>query len=372
MKTFLVGGAVRDKLLNLPVKDHDWVVIGSTPEEMEAKGFQPVGQDFPVFLHPKTKEEYALARTERKSGHGYAGFTFHTSPDVTLEEDLIRRDLTINAIAQDDNGTIVDPYGGQKDLTHRLLRHVSSAFQEDPLRILRTARFSARFHTLGFSVADETMGLMKTMVSDGEASWLVTERVWQETVRALGEPSPEVYFDVLTECGALGVVMPELAELWQEPLARDALKMAAANKQPNSIRFSLLFIQAEDNAIQQFSKRIRCPANFTELARLSAEHYGKVPELLHNLSGESVVSLFEHTDAFRRKERFGDFLTTAQIAHDVRGISISNQQIEDLQEFLDQSLKVNAKEIVEKGFKGRAVGEQLRLKRIELIESLLT
>lgn len=231
MKFFLVGGAVRDKLLNLPVKDHDWVVVGSSPEQMTRQGFQPVGQDFPVFLHPDTKEEYALARTERKSGHGYSGFVFHTTPDVTLEEDLIRRDLTINAMAEDEHGTVYDPYGGQNDLKDKLLRHVSPAFQEDPLRILRVARFAARFYHLGFRVASETLELMTSMVDRGEASYLVPERVWQETMRALSEPAPEIYFEVLSACHAMNVVMPE----WVPFLEKDstgikALRTAAAKR----------------------------------------------------------------------------------------------------------------------------------------------
>ena len=212
MKTYLVGGAVRDELLGLPVKDRDWVVTGATPEDMLKAGYKPVGLDFPVFLHPKTKEEYALARTERKSGHGYAGFVFHTSPDITVEEDLLRRDLTINAIAKDADDNLVDPYKGQQDLNNRILRHVSPAFREDPLRILRVARFAARFAAQGFTVAEETHQLMQDMVAEGEASWLVAERIWQETLRALESTTPAVYFQTLEACGALAVVMPELAK----------------------------------------------------------------------------------------------------------------------------------------------------------------
>ncbi len=218
MKSYLVGGAVRDALLGLPVREKDWVVVGADPEDMVAAGYRPVGKDFPVFLHPQSKEEYALARTERKSGRGYHGFTFHTGAEVTLEEDLIRRDLTVNAMAQDDDGSLVDPYGGQRDLQARLLRHVSPAFAEDPVRILRVARFATRFAPLGFRVADETMDLMRQMVERGEADHLVPERVWKETERALSGDGrdesgyrPSVYFQVLHDCGALARVMPELA-----------------------------------------------------------------------------------------------------------------------------------------------------------------
>jgi tRNA nucleotidyltransferase (CCA-adding enzyme) len=218
VKSYLVGGAVRDALLGLPVREKDWVVVGAAPEDMAAAGYRPVGKDFPVFLHPQTKEEHALARTERKSGRGYHGFTFHTGAEVTLEEDLIRRDLTVNAMARDDDGTLVDPYGGQRDLQARLLRHVSPAFAEDPVRILRVARFAARFAPLGFRVADETMALMRQMVERGEADHLVSERVWKETERTLSGDGrdeagyrPSVYFQVLHGCGALARVMPELA-----------------------------------------------------------------------------------------------------------------------------------------------------------------
>ena len=217
MQTYLVGGAVRDHLLNRPVKDNDWVVVGATPEEMISKGYEQVGADFPVFLHPDTKEEYALARTERKSGKGYQGFVCDFSSAVTLEEDLLRRDLTINAMAQDSDGKIIDPYNGQTDLQNRILRHVSPAFQEDPLRVLRVARFAARFAGLGFRIADETMDLMKQMVVGNELDHLVAERVWTETQRSLGENSPDTYFRVLRECGALKVWFEELDALFGVP-----------------------------------------------------------------------------------------------------------------------------------------------------------
>lgn len=217
MKTYLVGGAVRDGLLNLPIKDRDWVVTGTTPEAMLAAGYQQVGRDFPVFLHPKTREEYALARTERKSGQGYTGFITKFAPDVTLEQDLQRRDLTINAIAQDSDGNIIDPFNGRHDIQQRLLRHVSAAFNEDPLRVLRVARFAARFAHLNFRIADETMALMQHMAASGELAHLTAERVWKETESALQSPNPQVFFQVLRDCNALAVLFPEIDKLFGVP-----------------------------------------------------------------------------------------------------------------------------------------------------------
>jgi len=217
VKTYLVGGAVRDKLLGRTVRERDWVVVGATPEQMKALGYRQVGRDFPVFLHPETHEEYALARTERKTAPGYRGFEVHAAPEVTLEEDLQRRDLTINALAEDETGEIIDYHGGLDDLDKRLLRHVSPAFAEDPVRILRVARFAARYAHLGFRVADETIGLMRRMVEDGEADALVPERIWQELEKALGERSPAVFFEVLRDCGALKVIFPEIDRLFGVP-----------------------------------------------------------------------------------------------------------------------------------------------------------
>src|SRR5690606_13086377 len=217
MEVYLVGGAVRDELMGLPVTERDWCVVGATPDEMKALGFRQVGKDFPVFLHPETGEEYALARTERKTGPGYHGFEFRTSPDVTIEEDLARRDITINAMARDAEGRLVDPFGGRRDLRNKVLRHVSEAFAEDPVRVLRVAKFAARFAPQGFRVADETMELMRGMVEDGEVDELVPHRVWKETEAALAGPAPRVYFEVLRECGALAVVFPEIDALFGVP-----------------------------------------------------------------------------------------------------------------------------------------------------------
>ncbi|WP_252176958.1 hypothetical protein [Endozoicomonas sp. 4G] len=368
MKFFLVGGAVRDKLLNLPVKDHDWVVVGSSPEQMTRQGFQPVGQDFPVFLHPDTKEEYALARTERKSGHGYSGFVFHTTPDVTLEEDLIRRDLTINAMAEDEHGTVYDPYGGQNDLKDKLLRHVSPAFQEDPLRILRVARFAARFYHLGFRVASETLELMTSMVDRGEASYLVPERVWQETMRALSEPAPEIYFEVLSACHAMNVVMPE----WVPFLEKDstgikALRTAAAKKASCDVRFAVTFASEKNfskDLLTALVRRLKAPSQFSELANLTFQHSGYLIEHAEDKTAEQWLTLFENTDAFRRKERFEDFLKASSCIAKAQGKTLSESHQGRIKSLLALCLSINAKGIVAQGFTGKAVGQELRKVRV--------
>src|SRR5881392_3964372 len=252
MKTYRVGGSVRDELLGLAVQDHDYVVVGADPEEMVRRGFKPVGADFPVFLHPETHEEYALARTERKTGPGYKGFTFHASPEVTLEDDLRRRDLTINAMARSEDGTLVDPHGGERDLRAGMLRHVSDAFAEDPVRILRVARFAARF---GFAIAPETLALMRRMVEGGEADALVPERVWQELARGLMEKSPSRMIAVLRECGALARVLPELDRSFAHPDAPDQLARrldcAASRGHPLPARYALLVLDLDTDAAQQ-------------------------------------------------------------------------------------------------------------------------
>ncbi|TNF16074.1 MAG: multifunctional CCA addition/repair protein, partial [Pseudomonadales bacterium] len=253
MQIYKVGGAVRDRLLGRPVTDIDRVVVGADAEQMLALGYRPVGEDFPVFLHPQSGEEYALARTERKSGRGYGGFTFHASPDVTLEEDLIRRDLTINAMAEDDQGTLFDPYGGQRDLAARVLRHVSPAFAEDPLRVLRVARFAARYAPLGFSVAEETLALMRQLAESGELAHLTAERSWKEISRALMEPRPDVFVQVLRDCGALAALLPEVDALFgvPQPAAHhpeidtgvhvlSVLQQCAEHEQPLSVRWASL------------------------------------------------------------------------------------------------------------------------------------
>ncbi len=282
LQHYLVGGAVRDRLLGHPVKDRDWVVVGSRVSEMLALGFKPVGKDFPVFLHPVTAEEYALARTERKSGHGYSGFVCHADPSVTLEDDLRRRDLTINAMAEAPDGTLIDPYHGLQDLNARCLRHVSAAFSEDPLRILRVARFAARYAALGFQVVDETLALMQQMVVSGEASHLVPERVWQETVRALAEPTPTRYFKVLHDCGALAVILPPIAQAldahWSNVKALELAQEASPLERFGCIA-SPLAAEKPQAMIQALERALRLPREYLDLIRLQAQTQSLWPEL---------------------------------------------------------------------------------------------
>jgi tRNA nucleotidyltransferase (CCA-adding enzyme) len=308
MQAYVVGGAVRDELLGLPVQDHDWVVVGATPEQMVAQGFRPVGKDFPVFLHPDTHEEYALARTERKTAPGYHGFVFHTDPDVKLEDDLIRRDLTINAMARAEDGTIVDPYGGRQDLQDRIFRHVSEAFAEDPVRILRLARFAARFPE--FRVADTTNALMRRMAEEGEVDALVAERVWQELSRGLMEQKPSRMFDVLRDCGALSRILPELDANDRLMLAIDH---AAAHGAELAVRFAVLMHALGQDAIADLAKRLRVPVDCRDLAVMTAREralIGRAPEL----DPEAIVSLFERSDGFRKPERFAQMLQAAEYA----------------------------------------------------------
>ena len=320
MKIYVVGGAVRDALLGLPVQDHDHVVVGATPEQMVAAGFRPVGKDFPVFLHPKTQEEYALARTERKTAPGYHGFVFHTSPDVTLEDDLVRRDLTINAMARshDGDGAIVDPYGGQRDLEARLFRHVSEAFAEDPVRILRVARFAARFAE--FRVAPETNALMRAMVEAGEADALVPERVWQEIARGLMEAQPSRMFAVLRDCGALARIMPELDALWGRPHPLEAdsgvramrvIDHATAGGHTLAVRFAALVLDVA--AIDGLCARLKVPNDCRDLALMTAREHGGIGAVPGE-PAESLVALFARCDAYRKPERFADMLLALECA----------------------------------------------------------
>jgi len=306
VKIYLVGGAVRDQLLGYPIKERDWVVVGATPQEMLALGYRPVGKDFPVFLHPTTHEEYALARTERKTGPGYKGFDFYASPEVTLKEDLQRRDLTINAMAQDTNGAIIDPYGGKKDLEARLLRHVSPAFLEDPVRILRVARFAARF--ADFQVHTDTWQLMQEMVHRGEVNALVAERVWQEWEKALQEDYPTRFFATLLECGALSILLPEL----KEAAGLAALQRAAEQHLSLPVRFAVLSHAWDATSIRAICQRYRIPKDYSELALLvwgNYADYGKVSAL----DAAARLSLLERLDAFRRPERLDLFLAACEI-----------------------------------------------------------
>lgn len=300
MQVYLVGGAVRDQLLGRPVTERDWVVVGATPEEMERLGYRAVGREFPVFHHPDTKEEYALARVERKSGPGYRGFITEYSPNVTLEQDLQRRDLTVNAMARSDQGALIDPYGGSADLERRQLRHVSPAFSEDPVRVLRVARFAARFAGLGFTVAGDTLALMRTMVDRSEVAALVPERVWREMERALGEAAPERFFDTLADCGALAVILPELR--WSEP-EREALRTAAKLSGDASVRFTALAARNPIAAIETLCQRLRVPSRFRELANLCARLHERIARAAE-LDAAELLDLLEASDVLRRPERF--------------------------------------------------------------------
>ncbi len=304
MKIYLVGGAVRDKLLGFPVKEKDWVVVGAKPEELLGLGYKQVGKEFPVFLHPKTGEEYALARMERKVAPGYTGFVFDTSPEVTLEEDLLRRDLTINAMAETLEGECIDPYHGREDLANKLLRHVSSAFSEDPVRILRVARFAARYAALGFEVAPETNDLMKKMVTSGEVDALVPERVWKEFERALAEKSPEVFFKVLAACQALPILFPMVP---LEGRGMNALNRAASRNYDTAVRFAALMHASSKEEITGLCKRYRLPVEYRDLALLVSQ-YGLEAQRFPQLSPPEILKLFSVLDVFRREDRFEQFI----------------------------------------------------------------
>ena len=345
-RVYMVGGAVRDGLLGVPVQDHDWVVVGTTPDTMAQQGYLPVGKDFPVFLHPQTHEEHALARTERKTARGYKGFAVHSAPDVTLEQDLARRDLTINAIALDEEGELVDPFHGQRDLQHKTLRHVTEAFAEDPVRILRVARFAARFSD--FSVAPETMELMSLMVHNGEVDHLVAERVWQELSRGLMEQRPSRMFEVLRACGALARILPEVHALWGVPQRAEShpevdtgehlmlvLDMAARLQAPLTVRYACLchdlgkattspddlprhpgHEERSVDLLRAMSLRLRVPTHCRELAEVVAREHGVIHGSL-SLAAEDTVLLLERCDAFRQPKRFEEVLLACEC--DARG-----------------------------------------------------
>jgi tRNA nucleotidyltransferase (CCA-adding enzyme) len=421
MQTYLVGGAVRDALMGLPVRDRDYVVVGSTPEAMAAQGYLPVGKDFPVFLHPQTKEEYALARTERKTAKGYHGFSFYTDAEVTLEMDLVRRDLTINAIAaraidqRANNGfslenlhqyTVIDPYHGQRDITNKVLRHVSLAFAEDPVRILRLARFAARF--ADFSVAPETMDLMRRMVASGEVNALVAERVWQELSRGLMEAKPSRMFDVLRDCGALQVLLPEVACLWGVPQPEAhhpeidtgvhlmmVLDMAAQLHAPLPVRFACLMhdlgkgttrademprhIGHEDRSVELLlpvCERLRVPADCKELAVIVAKEHGNIHRSAA-LNAASVMRLLARCDAIRKPQRFHQALLACEC--DARGrLGKQNDaypQAARLAAALQAALAVATEPIaaraIEKGATGPKIGEMIAKERVRAVAAAL-
>jgi tRNA nucleotidyltransferase (CCA-adding enzyme) len=364
MQTYMVGGAVRDALLGLPVNDHDWVVVGATPEEMILSGYLPVGKDFPVFLHPETREEYALARTERKTARGYHGFAFHAEPDVTLEQDLARRDLTINAIARDDDGTLVDPFHGQRDLERKVLRHVTEAFREDPVRILRVARFAARFHT--FAIAPETMTLMREMVHEGEADALVAERVWQEIARGLMEEKPSRMLDVLRECDALTRLLPEIDAHWG-PALDTVLDRGAKAGASLPVRFSCVTYPLELAALRGMCERLRVPNECREIAEVVAREHRKIVGS-DGSTAESVLQLLERCDAIRKPQRFDEVLLACEcIAPDFRGARLRGA--------LTAALSVETAQIAaqaqQAGLKGPQIGERVHHARTEAVAAAL-
>nr|WP_305961295.1 MULTISPECIES: multifunctional CCA addition/repair protein [unclassified Pantoea] len=400
----MVGGAVRDALLRLPVKDRDWVVVGATPDSMLAEGYQQVGRDFPVFLHPRSREEYALARTERKSGNGYTGFVTQFAPDVTLEQDLQRRDLTINAIAQSDSGELIDPYGGQRDLAQRQLRHVSAAFKEDPLRVLRVARFAARFAHLNFRIADETQALMREMAVSGELAHLTAERVWKETEKALLTRNPQVYFQVLRDCGALQVLFPEIDNLYGIPApikwhpeidtgihALMTLAMSAALSDQLDVRFATLFHDvgkaltppekwpshhghglAGVPIVEALCQRLRVPNQVRDLALVVTEFHDVV-HTIERQPADALIALFDRIDAWRKPDRVEKMALTSEA--DARGRagleSMAYPQGDYLRQAFALAQAVPTKDVVAAGFKGAEVREELTRRRVAVLQAEL-
>ena len=397
MKTFLVGGAIRDRLLDFPSNEKDWVVVGSTPEEMINLGYRPVGQDFPVFIHSQTGEEYALARTERKSGRGYKGFTFFASSEVTLEQDLVRRDLTINAMAEDSEGNLIDPHGGQRDLKAKVLRHVSDAFVEDPLRVLRVARFAARYHHLGFKIAAETQQLMKSIVDAGEMDYLVSERVWKETNRALMERSPEVYIEVLRDCGALKALLPEVDNLFGVPQRADyhpevdtgihtllALQQATKLSDSGPVRFSVLVHDlgkaiTPDSVlpshkghetrglplVKNVCDRLGVANEYRQLAMAVTEFHLHCHKALE-LKPKTILTLLTGIGAHRNPHRLRDFLHCCEA--DARGRTGFEDRaypsVAYLTGALEKISKIDVSDIVAEGLEGAEIGRQLKARQL--------
>ena len=408
MKVYLVGGAVRDQLLGLPVKDRDWIVVDATPATLLSLGYQQVGKDFPVFLNPKTKEEYALARTERKSSAGYTGFICDFSPTITLEQDLIRRDLTINAMAQSEDGEIIDPYGGKQDLENRILRHISPAFSEDPLRVLRVARFAARYHSLGFKIASETISLMAELAQSGELQHLTAERVWLETEKALNEKNPEIYFETLHKTGALRVLFPEIDALYGVPnpvkhhpevdsfihtmlVLEQAVNLTENNPILNksAVRFAAIChdlgkaLTPKENwpshhghekagikPTRLLCKRLRVPNYIQELAELTCEYHTHVHKALE-LRPETVVKLFNTFDVWRKPQRFEEFLLVC--LSDTRGrTGFENKeypQIDYLKALYQAALAVDVKQVIADGFEKQGIRDELTRRRIAAVKA---
>ena len=403
MKVYLVGGAVRDQLLGLPVKDRDWIVVGAVPSTLLSLGYQQVGKDFPVFLNPKTKEEYALARTERKSSAGYTGFICDFSPTITLEQDLIRRDLTINAMAQSEDGEIIDPYGGKQDLENRILRHISPAFSEDPLRVLRVARFAARYHSLGFKIASETLALMAELAQSGELQHLTAERVWLETEKALNEKNPEIYFETLHKTGALKVLFPEIDALYGVPnpvkhhpevdsfihtmlVLKQAVNLTENNPILNksAVRFAAIchdlgkaltpqnilphhygHEQAGIKPTRALCKRLKVPSYFQELAELTCEFHTHIHKAFE-LRAETVITLFNRFDVWRKPQRFQEFLQVCLA--DTRGrTGFENKdypQIDYINQLLQAANEVDVQQVIADGFEKQEIRNELTKRRI--------
>jgi len=397
MEIYLVGGAVRDELLGYPVVEHDWVVVGARPEDLLSQGYQQVGKDFPVFLHPDTKDEYALARTERKQGHGYSGFDVDCAPTVSLEEDLMRRDLTVNAIARSADGELIDPYGGQADIEARVLRHVSEAFVEDPLRVLRTARFAARYAHLGFTVAPETVALMDEIVQSGELAHLSIERIWVEMERALSGQNPDIFFAVLRSCGALAALLPELEALYGVPQNAEhhpeidtgvhtmmVLQQAAIISPATTVRFASLLHDLGKGTtpkaewprhiahevrglklVEAVCKRLAVPNQHRALALLVCEYHTHCHRALE-LKAKTVMKLFTATDALRRPDRFEEFLLACEA--DSRGRLGLEQRNYPQSNYLREALAivqgVSAGQFAARGLKGKEIGEALHAERV--------
>lgn len=402
MQIYRVGGAVRDRLLGRPVTENDWVVVGATAEEMLEQGYRPVGADFPVFLHPQSGEEYALARTERKSGRGYGGFTFFASPDVTLEQDLTRRDLTVNAMAEDDQGNLIDPHGGRRDLEARLLRHVSPAFAEDPLRVLRVARFAARYAPLGFRVAEETLELMRRIAESGELDALTPERSWKEISRALMEPRPDVFIQALRECGALAAWLPELDRLFGVPQPEKhhpevdsgihvlaVLRQCAAHGQPLTVRWACLLhdlgkgLTPEDELpqhiahekrglklIKTVNERCKAPRDCQELAMLVGEYHTHAHRALE-LRASTLLELLQRFDVYRRPQRFEEFVAASEM--DARGrTGLEQREYPQAAYLLGAAAAARAvavQPLLEKGLKGAELGEALKGERLKVLKA---
>jgi len=401
MRIFLVGGAVRDQLLGLEVKDHDYVVINSTPEQMLEKGFTQVGKDFPVFLHPQTGEEYALARTERKQGNGYTGFSCYTGQDVTLEDDLARRDLTINAMVKAEDGELIDPYFGQQDLTNKILRHISPAFSEDPLRVLRVARFAARFAKLGFKIAPETQSLMKGIAQSGELKTLTAERVWAETEKALHSDSPQTYFQVLRDCGALAILFPEIDNLFGVPAPKRwhpeidtgihtlmVVEQACLLSNSIAFRFACLVhdlgkaLTPETewpshkghgfkglNLIKALCKRLKIPNECRDLALLVSEHHTNIHSAFE-LRASTAVGIMDKCDAWRKPERFQQMLQCCVADSKGRtGFELLPYPTADyMWQAYQAASKVDIKAIIDKGFQGVEIKNKLNEERIQLVK----